>query len=74
MKTLSSLMHKETYMIRNRNEDNVYHSYGVGRWDHIFTNPKIWKHLKLLTYDEIIEKIKRNSYINNNTAKKIRFI
>jgi hypothetical protein len=74
LKTLSGLMNKKTYMIRNRNEDNIYHSYGVGRWDHIFTNPKIWKHLEMLKFEEIIEKIKRYSYINGNLVNKIKFV
>jgi hypothetical protein len=71
LKTLTGLMHKTTYMIKNRNEHNNYHEYGVGRWDSVFIDPEKWKFMTTHTFDEIIEIINKYNKIGDKKIKVI---
>lgn len=69
LKTLTGLMHKTTYMIKNRNENNVYHEYGIGRWDSVFIDPEKWKFITTHTFEEIIQIINKYNIIGGKKIK-----
>lgn len=69
LKTLTGLMHKTTYMLKNRNENNDYHSYGVGRWDSVFIDPDKWKFITTHTFEEILQIINKYDVVNNKKIK-----
>ncbi len=72
LKTLSGSMHKKTFVLKNRNEHDHFHDYGVGRWDHVFLNPEIWETIRMCSYEEIINEI--NKYIVIEKTKKLKML